>query len=140
MKRVQVMNMTSLFDNDMLLYSFFDIRLTQPLKIITVFYFILLFLIVGVPIIIVTWPLNVYSFMIAFGIPLGGSIAMSKPIWNGKSFFSFFKAQMRYILRPKVLYDWRGRPKGTIYRLNSKILVSREKDYIKLYKVVKGGK
>lgn len=137
MDRIQVTNMTSLFNKDMLIYSFFDIRLKQPLRIVGVFYFIILFILIGIPTFIFIWPPNVYSLVFAVGVPAGGAVAMSKPIWNGKSFFSFARTQIRYFSRPKVLYDWKDQPQTTVYKVNSSILVSRADDYNKLYKIVK---
>lgn len=137
MRRVKVTNMTSLFSKDMLIYSFFDIRLKQPLRVVGILYFLVLFLLIGVPILIITWPLNVYTLVLTVGGSFGGAYAMSKPIWNGKSFFSFIKTQINYLLRPKVLYDWRKGPKETEYSVESNITVSRHNDYNKLYEIVK---
>lgn len=137
MNEVKVTNMTSLFSKEMLIYSFFDLRLKSPLRVIAILYFMLLFGIVGVPVLILAWPPNVYSVMIAFGVPIGGSILMSKPIWNGKSFLSFAKTQVKYLLRPKVTYDWKVKSKDTVYEVNSMITVSRHDDYNELYRLVK---
>ena len=84
MKKVQVTNMTSLFNKDMLIYSLFDIKLQSPLRVIGIFYFIILFIVFGIPVFLLTWPPNVYSVFIGIGGPLGGAYLMSKPIWNGK--------------------------------------------------------
>lgn len=136
MREIKVTNMTSLFNKDMLIYSFFDIRLKQPLKVVGVLYFILLFLIIGLPVLLITWPPNVYAIFVIFGVPFGGSMLMSKPIWNGKSFGSFFKTQLKYFKNPKVLYDWKARPKTTEYEIESQIIVSRHKDYNLLSEIV----
>lgn len=137
MRRVEVTNMTSLFSKDMLIYSFFDIRLKSPLRVIAILYFILLFGIIGVPTLIFFWPPNVYTLSFAVGVPGFGAYAMSKPIWNGKSFMSFTKTQLKYFFRPKVTYDWIVRPKDTTYTVQSEITVCRQKDYNKLYQIVK---
>lgn len=137
MKEVEVTNMTSLFSKDMLIYSFFDIRLKSPMRVVGVLYFILLFIIIGVPVLMVSWPPNVYTMAIAVGVPFGGSYFMSKPIWNGKSFLSFSKTQLKYLIKPKVLYDWKARSRENKYAVNSQILVSRHDDYNELYKTAK---
>lgn len=137
MREIKVTNMTSLFNKDMLIYSFFDIRLKSPLKIIQLFYFVILFLVIGVPVFWLSWPPNVYTSFIAIGIPFGGSYFMSKPIWNGKSFFSFAKTQMRYFVRPKSYCDWKPTKKETIYKIDSQIQVSRHEDYNILYKIIR---
>lgn len=135
--RVRVTNMTSLFSKEMLIYSFFDIRLKSPLRVIGLFYFIILFTIIGVPVLYFTWPPNVYSMMVALGIPFGGATLMSKPIWNGKSFISFAKTQVKYIIRPKVLYDWKAKSKNTEYEVEGLITVCRRDDYKKLAEQIK---
>lgn len=137
MKQIRVINMTSLFSKEMLIYSFFDLRLKSPLRVIAIFYFLLLFGIVGVPTLLIFWPPNVYAAMIAFGIPIGGAILMSKPIWNGKSFISFAKTQARYFFRSRVIYDWKVKPKESVYELDNEITISRHEDYDKLYRMVK---
>ena len=137
MKPIEVTNMTSLFNKEMLIYSFFDIRLKSPLRVVGLFYFIILFFLIGAPILMFTWPPNVYTMFIALGIPFGGAYFMSKPIWNGKSFMSFAKTQIKYFTRSKVLYDWKTRSKNDKYIVDSQIVVSRHDDYNELYKIVK---
>lgn len=137
MKEVRVTNMTSLFSKEMLIYSFFDLRLKSPLRVVAILYFILLFGAIGVPILMFAWPPNVYTALIAFGVPFGGAVLMSKPIWNVKSFLSSAKTQLRYIMRSKILYDWKVKSKNTVYEVESNIIVSRHDDYNKLYRIVK---
>lgn len=137
MKQVKVTNMTSLFSKEMLIYSFFDLRLKSPLRVIALFYFLLLFGIIGVPVLWMFWVPNVYAVVVAFGIPFGGAILMSKPIWNGKSFLSFAKTQIRYFTRTKILYDWKARSKDSVYEVKDGITVSRHEDYNLLYQMVK---
>lgn len=137
MKEVKVTNMTSLFNKEMLIYSFFDIRLQSPLRVVGMLYFIVLFALIGAPILMVSWPPNVYTMALALGIPFGGAYFMSKPIWNGKSFYSFALTQIRYFTRPKVWFDGKSRSKNTQYVVESQIVVSRHEDYKKLYEIVK---
>lgn len=137
MREIRVTNMTSLFNKEMLIYSFFDIRLKSPLRVIGLFYFIILFFLIGVPILMFSWPPNVYTMALALGIPFGGSYVMSKPIWNGKSFLSFAKTQLKFWTRSKVLYDWKKRDKNDKYMVDSQIIVSRHDDYYELYNIVK---
>lgn len=140
MRIIQVTNMTSLFSKEMLIYSFFDIRLKSPLRVMAVLYFFLLFGLIGLPIFMFAWPPNVYTLTIALGVPFGGAVLMSKPIWNGKTFMSFIKTQIRYFTRPKVMYDWKDKPSNTVYYVDTQISVSRHKDYNKLYRLVKESK
>ena len=137
MREIRVTNMTSLFKKEMLIYSFFDIRLKSPLRVVGLFYFIILFFLIGVPILMFSWPPNVYTMALALGIPFGGSYVMSKPIWNGKSFLSFAKTQLKFWMRSRVLYDWKEKDKNDKYMVNSQILVSRHDDYYELYNIVK---
>lgn len=137
MREIRVTNMTSLFKKEMLIYSFFDIRLKSPLRVVGLFYFIILFFLIGVPILMFSWPPNVYTMALALGIPFGGSYVMSKPIWNGKSFLSFAKTQLKFWMRSRVLYDWKEKDKNDKYMVDSQILVSRHDDYYELYNIVK---
>lgn len=137
MKEVKVTNMTSLFNKEMLIYSFFDIRLKSPLRVVGLLYFVILFVLIGTPILMLTWPPNVYTMFVALGIPFGGAYFMSKPIWNGKSFMSFAGTQIKYIIRPKVWFDGKSRSKENKYMVESQIVVSRHDDYNELYKIVK---
>lgn len=137
MKEVIVTNMTSLFSKDMLIYSLFDLRLKSPLKVVQLLYFVILFIIIGVPVYMLSWPPNVYTSFIALGIPGVGSYFMSKPIWNGKSFFSFAKTQIKYFIRPKIYFDWKACSKDTVYKIKSEIQVSRHEDYNILYKIIR---
>lgn len=140
MNIIRVTNMTSLFSKEMLIYSFFDIRLKSPLRVMAILYFFLLFGLIGLPIFMFAWPPNVYTLTIAVGVPFGGAMLMSRPIWNGKTFLSYMKTQIKYFTRPKVMYDWKDRPKETLYHVNTDIYVSRHEDYNKLFKMVKEAK
>lgn len=137
MREVRVTNMTSLFSKEMLMYSFFDIRLKSPVRVTQILYFVVLFLIIGVPVFWLTWPPNVYTVFIGIGIPFGGSYFMSKPIWNGKSFFSYMKTQIKYFSRPKSYYDWKAGRKETEYKIDTSIQVSRHEDFNILYKIIR---
>lgn len=134
---VRVTNMTSLFSKEMLIYSFFDLRLKTPLRVAAIFYFVLLFSIIGAPIFYFFGPPNVYTVMIGVGIPFGGAVLMSKPIWNGKSFWSFFKTQVKYYFRPRERYDWKTYSVETKYEVEGIITISRHDDYYSLYNQVK---
>lgn len=129
--------MTSLFKKEMLIYSFFDIRLKRPMRVVGFLYFLILFVVIGIPIIIFSWPPGPYSLIFAIGIPFAGASVMSKPIWNGKSFYSFFKTHIKYFTRPRVLYDWKARSKNVTYKVNSMITVSRHDDFNELYRITR---
>lgn len=142
MKQVRVINMTRLFSKEMLIYSFFDIRLKKPARVVWILYFILLCAIWTAPILSI-FSLNPYSLALALVVPIAGASAMSKPIWGGKKFFSFLTCQIKYIFEPKRYYDTIKKP-AKLYTYNSDydVLVSRKKDYQKLLnleKSLKGG-
>lgn len=139
MNEIKVTNMTSLFRKDMLLYSFFDIRLKSPVRVVAVLYFFLLLIITGTLALLFRLPFNVYTLMVVVGIPFGGAMIMSKPqsFFDGKNFASWAKTQYRYYNRPKELFDWESKPKETRYKVNSIITISRHDDYNELYKIKK---
>ena len=49
MQPVTVLNMTRLFDKEMLIYSFFDVKLKKPARVVFILYFFLLILLWTVP-------------------------------------------------------------------------------------------
>lgn len=131
MKPVGVLNMTRLFDKEMLIYSFFDIRLKKPARVVFILYFLLLAVIWSLPLMLLL-PLNPYTLALMLGVPIGGASAMSKPIWGGKKFFNWLQTQLKYIVAPKYYYDCNEGKKLQSYRVDSQILVSRRRDYEKL--------
>lgn len=135
MQPVRVMNMTKLFDKELLIYSFFDINLSKPARIIWFVYFFLLFGIIGLPILIFA-PLNIYTLVIALGIPIGGASLMSKPIWEDKKFGDYIKTKLKYAFsEPKVFYDNRAGQPLADRIIDNEILITRRKDYVKLLEI-----
>lgn len=124
--------MTNLFKKEMLIYSFFDIKLTKPARVIWFAYFALLMAIWGAPILYIFWVPNVYVTLIAIGIPAGAATLMSKPIWGGKTFMDWAKTQVKYIKSKKYLYDFKESNKLKTHYVNSEFTVSRKRDFIKL--------
>lgn len=131
MRPVQVLNMTRLFDKEMLIYSFFDIKLKKPARVVFILYFLLLLVIWGVPMFILL-PLNPYTAALALGVPIAGASAMSKPIWGGKKFFDFLKCQARYLSSPKIFYDCYSGAKLEDTKIDFDVQISRRRDYQKL--------
>lgn len=131
MKPVTVLNMTRLFDKEMLIYSFFDVKLKKPARVVFILYFFLLILLWTVPLAFI-FPLNPYTAALMLAVPIGGASLMSKPIWGGKKFFSWLTTQFKFISEPKYFYDCRAGKALNDFRVDSKILVSRDRDYQKL--------
>lgn len=131
MRPVRVLNMTRLFDKEMLIYSFFDIRLKKPARVVFILYFLLLVLIWALPLYMLL-PLNPYTLALMLGVPFGGASAMSKPIWGGKKFFNWLQTQFKYLGEPKYFYDTIAGKKLQSHKIDHQILVSRRRDYEKL--------
>lgn len=131
---IYVLDMTSLFKKEILIYSFFDMHFRTPVRIVTWLYFFLLSIIWTIPILYIFWPPGVYTLAIAVGIPAVLANLMGKPIWGGKSFMSWFTCQLKYVFKPKVYYDCIAGSKnlGT-FNINHTYTVSRTRDYYKLY-------
>lgn len=134
MRPVQVTNMTRLFDKEMLIYSFFDIRLKKPARVVFILYFFLLFVIWTVPLLFLL-PINPYILIIELGLPFLGASLMSKPIWGGKKFFNFMQTQIKYLRSPRFYYDGNAGKKLESKRVDHTILISRRRDYEKLLKL-----
>jgi len=62
---------------------------------------------------------------------------MSKPIWNNKSFFSWFSCQMKFLCSSKTFYDNRAIKLGKRLKFDNQFTVSRTRDYRKLYLIQK---
>lgn len=133
MKRIVVLDMTKLFTKELLIYSLFDIRFQSPLRIMLLVYIFLLGLIWTVPIIYLFRNLiNVYTMSLALVPNFILAYYMSKPIWGGKSFFDWFKCQIKYLLSPKMYFDNRAIHKDVTYKIDSEFTISRAKDFEKL--------
>lgn len=134
MQPVTVLNMTRLFDKEMLIYSFFDVKLKKPARVVFILYFFLLILLWAVPLAFIL-PLNPYTGALMIAVPIGGASLMSKPIWGGKKFFSWLQTQFKFISEPKYFYDCRAGKRLEDVRIDNTILVSRDRDYKKLLKL-----
>lgn len=137
MKPIIVKDMTKLFNKEILLYSFFDLALKKPLRIVYLMYLILLLIIWSLPWGMLLFPLNVYEAMFVFGPSFVLANMMSKPIWGGKSFFSWFRCQIRYITSKKKYYDGKAISKLPKFKIEYNISVSRRKDFNKLFLYIK---
>ncbi len=131
MNPITVLNMTRLFDKEMLIYSFFDIRLKKPARVIFILYLFLLIAIWTAPLAFIL-PLNPYTGALMLAVPIGGATLMSKPIWGGKKFFSWLKTQIKFIGEPKFYYDCNAGKQLENFYIDSEILIGRERDYEKL--------
>ena len=96
MKYIEVLNMTSLFKKELLIYSLFDIRFHRPFRVVYIMYIFLLGILWTVPFAYIFGIGGPYTFMMAVLPPIGLAGLMAKPIWGGKSFISWFKCLMRY--------------------------------------------
>lgn len=134
---VIVKDMTKLFNKEMLLYSLADFSFKTPKRVSFLVYSILLFGIYSVPLIYFLWPLNQYTAMLALIPPFVLGNLMSKPIWGGKSFISWGKCQIKFILSKKRYYDGIGNKKlRAKYTVDHSYTVSRRKDYYELARYI----
>lgn len=134
MRRVEVLNMTRLFDKEMLIYSFFDIKLKKPARVIFILYAIVL---------LVPWVLFWSRFLeigpwsVAWMLipPIGLASLMSQPRWGGKKFYEWAKCQIKYMGEPKYFYDLNPGKKLQSVKIDHTYQVSRRRDYLKLAKI-----
>lgn len=131
---IEVLDMTRLFNKEILIYSFFDMHFKTPVRIVTWLYFFVLSAIWTLPVLYIFWPPSPYIVAIAVVIPAVLANLMGKPIWGGKSFLSWFICQIKYVMNPKMYYDCLAgdRDLGT-YEIDNSYTVSRTRDYYKLY-------
>ena len=137
MDPVRVYNMTKLFNKELLIYSFFDVKLKKPARISFLIYFFLVGIVFSFP--VLYWlGLNPYSLMFSAVVPFAAASVMSKPIWGGKKFFDFMKGQFQYIMEPKWFYDGYIGKKLVDYSINLIFFASRRRDYGKLLEIERG--
>ena len=137
MRPIVVVDMTKLFKKEFLLYSLFDKGLKTPLRVTLIAYYVVIFLMIGLPILLLVKPITAVPATIAFGLPYLLANAFSKPIWGGKKFFSWLSAQINYIFSPKVYYDCESQRELGVFRVYQEIVVSRTEDYKKLARLKK---
>ena len=131
-----VKDMTNLFTKEIMLYSLFDLRFKKPVRIMLLVYILLVGLIWSVPaglVLIKIFGFNVWSATVIFGPTFVLANLMSKPIWNNKSFFSWFSCQIKFLFSPKKFYDNRAINLGGKFKFDNQFTVSRSRDFRKLY-------
>lgn len=131
---IEVIDMTGLFKKEMLIYSLFDIRLDRPLKVVFLLYLIL---ITPIPAYLTWWLLwgrinAVWVLALMFGPSIFVANLMSKPIYGGKSFMDWLKTMVNFILSPKHFYDHIGGSALETERIDSRFLMCRRNDYLRL--------
>ena len=136
-QRIEVLDMTSLFTKELLLYSLFDFKFKRPVRIAFLMYAVLLLFIWTLPIVMTIGVPNVYGAVFAFVPPFPLAASMSKPIWGFKPFSHWIKTQIKFLLSPKEYFDFIALPKLEKYNINHVYTLSRARDYIKLYKLKK---
>lgn len=136
MEPVPILNMSKLFNKEILLYSLFDIRFKKPVRIMVMVYFAFLFFLWSYPCLQIL-PHNVFGYTTAFLPAIILSNYMAKPIWGGKSFFAWLKSQISYILHAKFYFDGKSSLKLASYDTDMTILVSRQTDFYNLKMTLK---
>lgn len=129
---IRVLDMTSLFTKELLIYSLFDIKFKRPVRLIFWVYLFILVLIWGFPLgyllIVKLHAFNVYTAFLIFGPPAGLAMLMSKPIWGGKSFMDYTKTQIKFLTSAKFYCDTKPAKKIDTYMTDSYFTVSRRED------------
>lgn len=138
---IEVLDMTSMFNKELLLYSISDMRFKRPVRIMFILYSFALMLIWTLPLTLLLFPFNVYTAVLAFAPPIALGNLMSKPIWGGKPFSHWIKAQLQFITKPKFYYDTVARKNiNEQFQINNYYVVSRISDYRKLNQYIKDEK
>lgn len=139
MEYLEVLDMTNLFTKEILLYSLFDLKFKRPVRFMLFVYLILTLLLWAVPLFFLVFKNHLNPYSTAFMIipPIVIANMMSKPIWNNKSFFSWFKCQIKFIFSAKHYYDNRAIKFPSFLKFNNQFTVSRTRDFYKLYMIQK---
>lgn len=133
---IEIHDMTRLFTKERFIYAIFDFRFSKPYALKQIGYLAFVFLLIGLPTLII-FPFNVYTTMIAIGIPIFLSNIMSKPIFNGRPFFAATIIYIKYLFSNKFYYDNKPSKELGKYYIDEFYLVSRKKDFVELFKLKK---
>ena len=136
MKRIQVKNATKLFTDEMLIYSLSDFSFNKPIQVKFILFLVGLFVIWALPLMIIFRIFNPPMVILYLGPVIGGAVLFSGPYFGGKTFISWAKCFIKYIFSDKRYYDGKGRKQLSKARINHVYVVSREKDFKKLRKMI----
>lgn len=127
-KPIYIIDMTSTFNKERFIYALCDIHFPFAVRVSQVGYTLLLIGIWAIPFFNIVG-FNVISLIFGIGPSFLLGWLFSKPIWGGKTFFSFITCLLAYFFSPKEYYDLKATHPNRTYDLCSEILVSRHKDY-----------
>lgn len=131
---MKVLNMTDLYNKELVMYSFEDIKLKTPIRVATWGYRLLVFIIFSLPILLITgFSMNTFKTTIVLGVPFGLGTLMAKPIFNGRSFLAAMKVYAEYISSAKIYYDNKPSKGLPEFEIDEYVLISRRGDYDRLF-------
>lgn len=134
------LNISHLFNREMLMYSFGDIKLKKPIPLKKILWTVAgfavwsapLFFLFGTPASIPVWIL----FLVP---PLIFGNYVSKPVFGGKGLFEWAKAQISYIQQPRGWSDFRedNDQEDTVLFIDHEVNISRRREIAYLAKLAR---
>lgn len=135
MQGLRVLNMTTFFNREMLLYALGDIKFKKPVSLKTAFYILLLGLMWTLPLVLIFGlQTNVYFLALILVPPVVIGVYATRPIFTEKTLDDFIVTLVKFLAEPKGwtdLYD-NNEVGATEYKLAQEIWISRreELDYL----------
>lgn len=103
MARIKVVNMTTFFNRELLMYSLGDIKFRKPIALKKVAYVTMFLVIWALPwFIVLGFPTGPFSFFWVFVIPVIAGHIASKPVFGGKGLIDYIQ----------TLFGKMGEPRG----------------------------
>lgn len=112
------------------------IKFNFPVLLESIIFFILFLVIWSFPLFYLLGGINGYYLILYFSIPTLVGFASSLTIWNGRTLSYFLLDLFNFLFEPKVWLDtFSSNGYSESYYIDSKIWVSRRRDYAKLKKM-----
>lgn len=124
-------NLTQFFNREIMIYAFGDIKLKKPLPMKTFLWTLIGFICWAVPILII-FGLRLEPIFLAIVLipPIVFGRYASRPVFGGKTMFSWAQAQINYMMQPRGWSDFSvdNDQQDAVYNVSHEISVSRRRD------------
>lgn len=125
------LNVSHLFDKEMLMYSFGDIKLKKPISVKKIgFIMAALFIWTGPLLLIFGTPPQIWMWGIWLVPPFFIGHYATKPVFGGKGLFDWIATQINFIQQPRGWSDFNvdNDQEDTVYYIEQEISISRRRE------------
>lgn len=134
------LNVSHLFNREMLMYSFGDIQLKKPIPLKKILWTVAGFVIWSAPLFFVFGPPGhpaLWALFLAPPLIFGNYV--TKPVFGGKGLFDWSKAQISYIQQPRGWSDLKvdNDQQDTVFYIEHEVNISRRREIAYLAKLAR---